>query len=66
VGLQGDVDADVRGDMVALDSRGPAVAPLALQVQVVCTLATYMAVEFVSKLKEAQLSDKAYRSQTCS
>jgi hypothetical protein len=43
VRLQGDVDTDVRGDVVTLDGGGAAVAPLAGQVQVVCALATNMA-----------------------
>jgi hypothetical protein len=42
VGLQRDVDADVRRDVVALDRRGPARVPLARQVQVVGALATNM------------------------
>lgn len=44
VRLQGNVDADVRGDVVALDGRGAAVAPLALEVEVVCALAADMLV----------------------
>jgi hypothetical protein len=43
VRLQGDVDTDVRGDVVTLDGGGAAVAPLTGQVQVVCALATNMA-----------------------
>lgn len=43
VGLQGDMDANVGGDVVALDGGGVAVAPLAGQVQVVSALATDMA-----------------------
>lgn len=40
VRLQRDVDADVRGDVVTLDSRRAAVAPLTGQVQVVGAFAT--------------------------
>lgn len=43
VRLQGDMDTDVRGDMVALDSLRAAVAPLASQAKVVCALAANMA-----------------------
>jgi hypothetical protein len=43
VRLQGDMDTDVRGDVVTLDRGGAAVAPLAGQVEVVCALATDMA-----------------------
>ena len=43
VRLQGNVNTDVRGDVITLDGGGAAVAPLAGQVQVVCTLATDMA-----------------------
>jgi hypothetical protein len=43
VRLQGDVHANVRCDVVALDRGGAAVAPLAGQVQVVGALATNMA-----------------------
>ena len=42
VWLQGYVDADMRGDMVALDGGCPTIAPLTSQVKVVCTLATNM------------------------
>jgi hypothetical protein len=41
--LQGHMDANVRGDVVALYGGGAAVAPLAGQVQVVSTFAAYMA-----------------------
>lgn len=37
------MDADVRGDVVALDSGGAAIAPLAGEVQVVGALAANMA-----------------------
>jgi hypothetical protein len=43
VRLQGDMDTDMRGDVVALDCGGVAVAPLAGQVQVVGALATDVA-----------------------
>jgi hypothetical protein len=43
VWLQGDMDANVGGDVVALDGGGVAVAPLASQVQVVGAFATDMA-----------------------
>lgn len=41
--LQWDMDADVRSDVISLDSGGTAVAPLAGQVQVVGALTTNMA-----------------------
>ena len=40
VRLEGDVDADVRGDVITLDCRGAAVAPLTGQVQIVGAFAT--------------------------
>jgi hypothetical protein len=43
VWLQGDMDANMGGDVIALDGGGVAVAPLAGQVQVVGALATDMA-----------------------
>lgn len=43
VRLQGDVDTNVRRDVVTLYSRSTAVTPLAGQVQVVGALATNMA-----------------------
>lgn len=43
VRLERDVDADMRGDMVPLDGRGAAHIPSASQVQVVCALASDMA-----------------------
>lgn len=43
VWLQGDMHANVGGDVVALDGGGVAVAPLASQVQVVGALAADMA-----------------------
>lgn len=43
VWLEGNVDADVRGDVIALDSRRSACAPLAGQVEVVGALASDMA-----------------------
>lgn len=55
VRLQGDVDANVRGDMVALDSRGVASAPLASQVQVVGALATDMTLADVLLQRETML-----------
>lgn len=42
VWLQGNVDSNVRGDMVALDGCGTAATPLTRQVQVVGALAAYM------------------------
>jgi hypothetical protein len=42
VGLEGHMDADVRGDVVALDSGGAALVPLAGEVQVVGALAANM------------------------
>lgn len=43
VGLEWDMDADVRRDVVTLDCRGAAGTPLAGQVEVVCAFATDMA-----------------------
>ena len=43
VRLQRDMHADVRGDVITLDSSGAAVAPLASEVQVVGTLTADMA-----------------------
>jgi hypothetical protein len=43
VRLERDVNADVGGDMVALNGRGSALAPLAGQVEVVGRLATDVA-----------------------
>lgn len=43
VRLQRDVNPDVRGDVVPLDSGGAAVTPLAGQVQIVSALAANMA-----------------------
>lgn len=37
------MDADMRGDMVSLDCRRPALVPLARQVQVVGALSAHMA-----------------------
>ena len=42
VGLQGDVDSDVGGDMVTLDGGGSALVPSTGQVKVVGALATDM------------------------
>jgi hypothetical protein len=41
--LQGHVHADVRGDMISLDSRGAAVTPLAGEVEIVGAFTTNMA-----------------------
>lgn len=43
VRLQGHVDSDVRGDVIALDSGGTALTPCAGEVEVVSRLATNMA-----------------------
>lgn len=43
VRLEGDVNADVGGDVVALDCRGSALTPLTGQVEVVSRLTTNMA-----------------------
>ena len=40
VGLQGNVDPDVRSDVVTLDGRGAAVGPAAGEIQIVGTLST--------------------------
>ena len=42
VWLQGNVYADVRGDVVTLDGGGTARVPLACQVEVVCALSANM------------------------
>lgn len=42
VRLQGNVDSDVRGDVVALDSRGSALAPGAGEIEIVSGLAADM------------------------
>ncbi len=42
VRLERDMDADVRGDVIALDSGGPTLVPLASQHEVVRALATHM------------------------
>jgi hypothetical protein len=41
--LQGHMDPNVRRDVIALDSCGPAASPLAGQVEIVCALAANMA-----------------------
>jgi hypothetical protein len=43
VRLQGNVNANMRGNVITLYSGGTAVTPLASQIQVVCALATNMA-----------------------
>lgn len=43
VRLEGNVNADMRGDVVALDRRGATGTPLAGQVEVVCAFAADMA-----------------------
>lgn len=43
VRLQGHMHADVRGDVISLDRRGPARVPLASQVEVVSALTANMA-----------------------
>lgn len=40
VWLQGNVDSDVRGDVITLDGSGSALIPTTSQVEVVCALAT--------------------------
>ena len=47
VRLERDVHADVRGDVVSLDGRRPAVAPLAGEVEIVGALAPDMALAHV-------------------
>jgi len=42
VWLQGDMDADVRGDVVALDGGSATATPLTLKVEVVCALTADM------------------------
>jgi len=42
VWLEGDMNTNMRGDMISLDSSGPALIPLARQVEVVSALATDM------------------------
>jgi hypothetical protein len=43
VRLQGNVNTDVRGDVITLDCGSSARVPLASQVQIVCALAANMA-----------------------
>ncbi len=43
VGLERNMDADMRGDVITLDGGGPARVPLAGKAQVVCALATDVA-----------------------
>jgi len=47
VRLQGDVDSDVRGDVVTLDGRSTTVAPLTGQIEVVGALTANMALAHV-------------------
>lgn len=47
MGLQRDMDTNVRRDVVALHSRRSAVSPLAREVEVVCALAAYMLFAYV-------------------
>ena len=42
--LEGDVDANVGGDMVAFDDGDMAVPPCALEIEVVCAFSSYMTV----------------------
>jgi len=42
VWLQRHVDADVRGDVISLDSRRAAATPLAGEIEIVCALAANM------------------------
>lgn len=42
VRLQGDMDSDMRGYVIAFDGRCPACTPLASEVEVICALATNM------------------------
>ena len=58
VRLQRNVDTDVRGDVVPLDSGGAAIAPLAGKVQVVSALATDMALANVILLTELVSSEQ--------
>ena len=44
VRLQGDMDANVRGDVVAFDGRGMTIPPRTHQVEVVRTLAAHMTI----------------------
>jgi hypothetical protein len=43
VWLERNVHSNVRGDVITLDSRGPAVAPLACEIQIVGALAADVA-----------------------
>lgn len=43
VGFQGDVDTNMRGDMVSLDDSSPAATPVASQVKIVGAFAANMA-----------------------
>ena len=53
--LERNVDANVRGHVIALDGGGPAGVPLAGEVQVFCTLAPNMV--FTDVLLERRVSD---------
>ena len=57
VRLQGNVDADVRGDVVALDGGGAALTPGAGQVEVVRGLATNVALAdmFLRDIRRAEV-----------
>ena len=44
VWLEWNVDPDVRSDVIPFDSGGTATAPLTLQIEVVCALASNMAI----------------------
>jgi len=55
VRLERNVNANVRGDVVALHSSGPAGVPLAGEVQVACALAPNM--PFTDVLLERRVSD---------
>lgn len=56
VGLEGHMDANMRGDVIALHCRGSAVAPLASKVEVICALAANMALTHVVLWIEVSIS----------
>lgn len=61
VGLKGHMDANMRRDVVALDGGGAARVPTAGEVQVVCALATDMALAdvLVESLRGGELLEAA-------
>ena len=56
--LQGDMDANVGGNMVPLDHGDVAVGPSTLQIKIVCALATDMNLAHVVLHRDKRLSEK--------